>query len=518
MRRRLILCLAATALWLCGASETRGATAEQRQKCLGSDDAASISACSEIAENDRETTADRVQAYTARAAVYFVQGKYQRAVDDYTSALGLDPNDAGLLRRRGENYAQLRRFARAVEDYDASLRLNPKDPQTFFGRSIARQRLGDHDGFLADRAEYKRLRRQLHQHLDGSPAIGAELASEDAVTRPPRLVLRGHDGPVAAVAFSSDGQMLVSASDDGTARLWRVADGTLVAVLDHADEVTAAAFSPDGTRIVTASADGTIALWDGHDGHALAKLEKRSRRVSSVMFSGDGRRLVAASFDQTVQLADTQSGSTLRSWRPYDKGLNRAVFSPDDKRIATTSAYGPPQLWDAATGALVIEFKGGASGFSPAFSPDGALFTAASFDGTARVWDVAAGSLIATLPHGADHELNRVRFSPDGRWVLTAGGHTARLWEAATGKALATFSPPGTVGDAAFAPDGKSIVTACWDDTARLWATATGTLAAVFNHDDYVETAAFSPDGTQIATASKDYTVRLWPGTGPSGR
>jgi tetratricopeptide (TPR) repeat protein len=236
-----ILCAVVVAVGLGRAFGAGAATVEQRQKCLGSDDEASISACSEIIQNSNEALADRLQAYAARAAVYFVQGKYQRAIDDYTSALELDPKNAGLLRRRGKNYAQLHRFARAIEDYDASLRINPSDPQTFFGRSIARQRLGDHEGFLTDRAEDKRLRRQLHQHLDGAPASDEELAMDDAVTRTPRLVLRGDEGPVVAAAFSPDGPILASASEDGTARLSRVADGTVVAVLKHADEVRAVA-------------------------------------------------------------------------------------------------------------------------------------------------------------------------------------------------------------------------------------------------------------------------------------
>src|SRR5262245_44890554 len=76
-----------------------------------------------------------------------------------------------------------------------------------------------------------------------------------------RLVLKGHSGPVAAASTSPDGSRIVTASDDGTARVWDAATGTESVILrGHTDWVRSAAFSPDGARIVTASHDRTARL------------------------------------------------------------------------------------------------------------------------------------------------------------------------------------------------------------------------------------------------------------------
>ena len=77
----------------------------------------------------------------------------------------------------------------------------------------------------------------------------------------------------------------MTASDDHTARIWRVATGALMAVLSgHTDAVWSASFSPDGTRIVTASRDHTARLWDARTGTALRTLAGHKRQVSSASF------------------------------------------------------------------------------------------------------------------------------------------------------------------------------------------------------------------------------------------
>jgi WD40 repeat protein len=116
------------------------------------------------------------------------------------------------------------------------------------------------------------------------------------------VVLKGHTAPVQFAAFSPDGQSVVTASWDGTARMWR-ADGTgePVVLREHAGVVTSATFSPDGQRLVTSGDDGTARVWRADGTGEPLVLQGHTGPVQSAAFSPDGRRLVTAGNDGTAR-------------------------------------------------------------------------------------------------------------------------------------------------------------------------------------------------------------------------
>ncbi|RIK01687.1 MAG: hypothetical protein DCC46_01205, partial [Armatimonadetes bacterium] len=120
---------------------------------------------------------------------------------------------------------------------------------------------------------------------------------EPHICQDPQTTLRlvaqlGHSSNVERAAFSPDGTRIVTASYDGTARVWDARTGKELLKLEgHSREIYDAAFSPDGTRIVTASDDGTARVWDAQTGKELLKIEDHSFRsfmVASAAFSPDG--------------------------------------------------------------------------------------------------------------------------------------------------------------------------------------------------------------------------------------
>src|SRR5262249_11336355 len=129
-----------------------------------------------------------------------------------------------------------------------------------------------------------------------------------------------------------------------------------------------------------------------------------------------------------------------------------------------------------------------------------------------QVWNVATGELVTALEHNA--VVRYAAFSPDGRYVVTAGlDHTARIWNAATGEPVGVpLRPTGQVGHLSFSPDGRLVATASsYDCRLRLWDVATGEpVTPVLQHPDTVWHASFSPDGHQVLTACGDGTARLW--------
>jgi len=171
-----------------------------------------------------------------------------------------------------------------------------------------------------------------------------------------------------SAAFSSDGQRVLTASWDGTARVWDAETGRPIAVLQEHGGLVSAAFSPDGRRVVTGSwGDETARIWDAETGRLIVALEAHERPVSrsvysrvgvsSVAFSTDGRRVVAASQD-TAWIWDAESGRIVALLQGNRGGI--AALSPDGRRAVTTSGYGEGRIWRVfpATQDLVDAAKG----------------------------------------------------------------------------------------------------------------------------------------------------------------
>jgi WD40 repeat protein/tRNA A-37 threonylcarbamoyl transferase component Bud32 len=345
-----------------------------------------------------------------------------------------------------------------------------------------------------------------------------------------------HQGEVMAVAFSPDGQSVLTGSQDGTARLWSAATGKeLTPPLRHQDIVRAVAFRPDGKAVLTGSGyvkTGEARLWSAATGQELIPPMRHQGPVCAVAFSPDGKTVLTDSRGflngkhwGEARLWSVASGKELTPPMRHGGLVQAVAFSPDGKGVITGGGgfinnnpdkpWGEARLWSSATGKELtppLRHQGPVS--AVAFSPDSKAVLTGSWK-EARLWSAASGQAL-TPPLRHQSAVYAVAFSPDGQAVLTGSGDRrggeARLWSAATGQAL---TPPlrhhGPVSAVAFSPDGQAVLTGSYDKTARLWSVARNqALTPPLRHQGVVSAVAFSPDGKAVLTGSEDQTVRLW--------
>ena len=306
------------------------------------------------------------------------------------------------------------------------------------------------------------------------PVPAAEEALHEAILSSQiRMTLRGHSGPVNAVAFSPDGKRLATASGDQTAKVWDAESGKELRTLrGHSSGVDGVAFSPDGKRLATVSYDQTAKVWDAESGQELLTLRGHSKPVSGVAFSPDGKRLATASLDDTAKVWEAESGKELLTLRGHSSGVDGVAFSPDGKRLATASWDRTTKVWDAESGKELLTLRGHSAFVDGvAFSLDGKRLATASEDQTAKVWEAESGKELLTL-RGHLGSVDAVAFSPDGKRLATAGeDRTAKVWDAESGKELLTLrGHSGVVHGVAFSPDGKRLATASVDGTVQVYA------------------------------------------------
>jgi len=363
---------------------------------------------------------------------------------------------------------------------------------------------------------------------EGESRPWIEWVNKPRAESPCLMTLAGHRGGVSTCAYSPDGKMILSGSEDGTVKIWDASSAAEIRTLEgHTGEITCCLYSPDGRRIASGSSDLTVRVWDSGTGRLMFATEPflgyGMCPSISCAFSPDGRRIVAAASDtglfDGLKIFDAETGEETATLGRGEGSVKLCLFSPDGRTILAAS--GPEVvLWDAHTfrraGKLAAD---GGNVSAWALSSDGGrLFTSAADPGlpwlpsVGRMWDVRRGRVLDSWPE-AGGIVHAAEFSPDGRTILLALGLSffnvsitqgmLKLLDAASHGEISKWTGHSkTIRSCHFSPDGEVVLTGSADGTLRIWNPNSSGAVEGPKHKERVGECVFAPDGRQLASAS----------------
>ncbi len=331
---------------------------------------------------------------------------------------------------------------------------NGKCSMQSLSTASTKQVLAEHDGSVCCVAfdnEGKRLASGSRDHqiriwafisIDSENEVEDENSTSKSEEMVLHMVLKGHEGEINSVCFSSNNK-IASASDDCTVRIWSLLNGEVLTKIIQAGDHWAwsISFSLDCEHVIVGSSPKTINIYNVDSGNPLMKLKGHTEDVFAVAFSPDGRHVASCGKDNTIKLWVLKTQKCIATLTGHSLPLWSIDFSKDGSRIISGSDDATAIIWNVEELSQIHILKEHSKKVSSvAFSPDGEFTATASTDLTAKLWHARNGECKATFKGHTD-ELYCVTFNPAGTLIATGGyDHTIRLWDCSSESCLVVLA------------------------------------------------------------------------------
>ncbi|GAA2135191.1 WD40 repeat domain-containing serine/threonine protein kinase [Actinomadura napierensis] len=435
-------------------------------------------------------------------------GRGDEAEDLWRRAAAADPRNPHVAYNRGLHLWRTgeRTDAQVVADLEAVRAAHPGDWEPDYLLGLLHLERGDPEA--AEEAL-----RATERAAPDVPEATTALERAGTAPRPgsPRA-LKGHDGPVNALAFSGDGRFGLSAGEDAKVHVWDLARRRFRGGPRRVRTLKTPG-ADYGVRAIAVDAEGARAVFGGHDGPAQI-WDLRAGRLSHELTAGPG---------MDVNGPGGLIGALISGSLPYVPTVDVAM-SADARLVVTVHGDGAVRVWDAFTGRCLRRLAEGHGSSYAHFASvhidrdGGVAFGRDARTGVAQTWDTRTGTVLRTFGEPSF----MAAMSDGGGTVVTQTGtnHQARvrIWDRESGREVRTVSLPGGMGDEfAVSGDGRYAIS-CDQNAMELWELGTGRRLRAWPTPERAMVAALSPDGDRALIGDDEGEVALWdmPVPGPA--